>query len=328
MALETFRAWPKAVHGMKVSIMDITASTNTRTMIAVGTTRFPFGHSAPVLSVADSDLAKTLFSCAALNSLVFDFAARPRVGGVHFTWFILEECPLPRIAQRDDEENDAFDRLVVSTARLTCIHRRFAPEWLRLRHEYPDLAAKEWKHWWAVTEADRLRLRVEIDAFCADLYGLDPDDFDWIVRDDPKDPKGFYRVDRQLPFRERLTGLAAAAFRALKERRWSAEAAGSLSIDQFFEIIGIPEMTTGPEPLIRKRDGCHRWKPEEFGKDDPRHGWTWDHCWQDAVALLGSEDAVRKYVEGEQDQAVEEPPHDGPTDLFGQAMPPSQQKLF
>ena len=78
---------------------------------------------------------------------------------------------------------------------------------------------KEWKHWWAVTEADRLRLRVEIDALCADLYGLEPDDFDWIVRDDPTDPKGFYRVDRQLRFSERLTGLAAVAFRALKEKQ-------------------------------------------------------------------------------------------------------------
>jgi hypothetical protein len=182
-------------------------------------------------------------------------------------------------------------------------------------------------------EADRLRLRVEIEALCADLYGLDPDDFDWIVRDDPKDPKGFYRVDRHLPFRERLTGLAATAFRALKAGKWSAESAAKLNNEEFFEIIGIPEMTTGPEPLIRKRDGCHRWKPEEFAKDDPRHGWTWDHCWQDAVALLGTEKAVREYVEGKQEQATEEPDNeesgkDGPTDLFGQPLPPKQRKLF
>ena len=171
---------------------------------------------------------------------------------------------------------------------------------------YPELAAKEWKHWWAVTEADRLRLRVEIDALCADLYGLDPDDFDWIVRDDPTDPKGFYRVDRQLPFRERLTGLAAAAFRALKDGKWSAESAANLSNDEFFDILGIPELTSAdaakakglPGPLILKRDGCHVWKPENFPPDDPRHGWTWDDCWNDAVALLGSEEAVGKYIEG------------------------------
>ena len=218
---------------------------------------------------------------------------------------------------------------------LTFIHRRFAPEWLKLKHLYPELASKEWKHWWAVTEADRLRLRVEIDALCADLYGLDPDDFDWIVRDDPTDPKGFYRVDRQLPFRERLTGLAAAAFRALKEGKWSAETAASLSNDEFFDLLGIPELTNAqaahakglPGPLIEKRDGCHVWKPENFPEDDPRHGWTWDDCWNDAVALLGSEEAVRRYVEEEPKTA--EPSHDEqPFRLQAKKPTPSQGKLF
>ena len=221
-------------------------------------------------------------------------------------------------------------------ARLdSSIHRRFAPEWLKLKHLYPELASKEWKHWWAVTEADRLRLRVEIDALCADLYGLDPDDFDWIVRDDPTDPKGFYRVDRQLPFRERLTGLAAAAFRALKEGKWSAETAASLSNDEFFDLLGIPELTNAqaahakglPGPLIAKRDGCHVWKPENFPEDDPRHGWTWDDCWKDAVALLGSEEAVRRYVEEEPKTA--EPSHDEqPFRLQAKTPTPSQGKLF
>ena len=102
-------------------------------------------------------------------------------------------------------------------------------------------------------------------------------------------------MDRQLPFRERLTGLAAAAFRALKEGKWSAETAASLSNDEFFDLLGIPELTDAqaahakglPGPLIEKRDGCHVWHPENFPRDDPRHGWTWDDCWKDAVALLG-----------------------------------------
>jgi hypothetical protein len=192
--------------------------------------------------------------------------------------------------------NAGCRRLLHDALALSLIHRRFAPEWLRLKHLYPELSqagvsglpGREWKHWWAVTEADRLRLRVEIDALCADLYGLDPDDYDWIVRDDPRDPKGFYRVNRRLPFRERLTGLSAAAFRALKEgkRQPLPEGRGSeMSNDEFFEILGIPEMTTGNEPLIRKRGGCQHWKPEEFGPDDPRYGWTWEHSRQDAALL-------------------------------------------
>lgn len=96
--------------------------------------------------------------------------------------------------------------------------------------------------------------------------------------------------------------------------------------DEFFAAIGVPEMTAGPEPLIRKRDGCHRWKPEEFGPDDPRHGWTWEHCWQDAVALLGGEDAVRKYVECP--QLKKDTEEDGPADLFGEPLEPKQGHLF
>jgi hypothetical protein len=211
----------------------------------------------------------------------------------------------------------------------------FAPEWLKLKHLHPELASKEWKHWWAITESDRLRLRVEIDALCADLYGLDPDDFDWIVRDAPTDPKGFYRVDRQLAFRERLTGLAAVAFRALKEGKWSAESAASLSNDAFFDLLGIPELTSAqaahakglPGPLIAKRDGCHVWKPENFPEDDPRHGWTWDDCWNDAVALLGSEEAVRRYVE-EEPQAAESSGDGEPFRLEAKKPTPSQGKLF
>lgn len=198
-------------------------------------------------------------------------------------------------------------RLCLDAACLTFVHRRFAPEWLRLCRPYPDLRAKEWKHWWAVTEADRLRLRVEIDALCADLYGMDPNDFDWIVRNDPTDPKGFWRVDKQLPYEQRLTGLAARAFHALKEGKWSAETVGDLTNDQFFELLGIPELTSESaakkkghdRPLIHNRDGCHRWQPELFSEDDPRHGYTWVDCHNDAVALLGSEEAVRAYVQGE-----------------------------
>ena len=47
---------------------------------------------------------------------------------------------------------------------------------------------------------------------------------------------------------------------------------------------------------------------EEFGKDDPRYGWTWKDCWNDAVALLGSEKAVKDYIEVKTKQAEEEAP--------------------
>lgn len=312
--------WSKVKQGPKLGVTNVTNSTNRRTMISAVVRDFPAGDSLYTAQAENTDVQTLLLISACLNSMSYDYCLRNRMGGLHVSEFVLSETPFPSHIPPHHRQ-----RSVVVAGQLTLIQRRFAPEWLRLKNLHPYLAQAEWKHWWAVTEADRLRLRVEVDALAADLYGLDPDDFDWIVRDDRKDPKGFYRADRQLPFRERLTGLAAATFRALKDGKWSAEYAAKLSNDEFFEIIDIPEMTTGPEPLIRKRTGCHVWKPESFRPDDPRHGWTWDHCWQDAVAVLGSEEAVRKYLDGnsgaKEETAEGEFSKNGLKDLFDDPIP-------
>jgi len=301
---ELYLRHPKRIPGPKIALMDVTSATNARTSVSTILDRVGCGHSIGLLTTPSRSLDDTLLMCGVLNSLVFDYTVRQRHSGLHMSWFIIEECPFPRLLSLTSSTKREA-RVAFNAARLALIQRWFAPLWLKARVLFGELSQRQWKHWWAVSAADRLRLIVEIDALCADLYCLNPDDFDWIVRDDRRDPKGFYRVDRQLPFRERLTGLAAAAFRALKDGKWSAESAASLSNDQFFEILGIPELTNAeaaaakglPGPHILKRDGCHVWKPEDFPADDPRYGWTWDHCWQDAVALLGSEDAVSRYVE-------------------------------
>jgi len=335
MADDYYGRFRERAHGVRLGFMDVTSATNARTMIASAKKDIPSGNSAPSLSVLDGSISKTLLLEAVCNSLCFDFCARQRTGGLHLNWYIVSECPIPMLASSVERFTDKEKRLILCALRLTFITRWFSTEWLKLKQLYPELASEEWKHWWAVTEADRLRLWVEIDALCADLYGLDPDDFDWIVRDDPTDPKGFYRVDRKLPFRERLTGLAAAAFRALKEGKWSAETAASLSNDEFFDLLGIPELTNAraahakglPGPLIEKRDGCHIWKPEDFPKNDPRHGWTWDDCWKDAVALLGSEEAVRCCVE-EEPKAAQAADDEQPFRLQAKKSTRSQGKLF
>jgi len=56
-----------------------------------------------------------------------------------------------------------------------------------------------------------------LDAIIAELYGLEYDDFAWILRDDPTNPKGFWRVDKYKPKELRHTTLALAAFKRLKE---------------------------------------------------------------------------------------------------------------
>ncbi|HOH30366.1 MAG TPA: hypothetical protein PLC40_11875 [Candidatus Hydrogenedentes bacterium] len=114
--------------------------------------------------------------------------------------------------------------------------------------------------------------------------------------------KGTY-VSLSEPF---IEGLAMCFFSAFKEDKWSAETVGDFMNQQFFDLLGIPKLTSESaakkkghdRPLIYNRDGCHRWQPELSPETDLHYGYIWQGFQDDAVALLGSEEAVRVYVEG------------------------------
>ncbi|WLD13100.1 Eco57I restriction-modification methylase domain-containing protein [Planctellipticum variicoloris] len=341
MGIDDFVRHSAVASRPRLAYRRIARTTDTRSFICSYLPPLPSTDSVFLLLHDNNDPHLLLQLSSILGAMSFDWVLRQRLSGTNISWFVLQECPVPsRVAT--ESTTHVMTRLLHNASRLSLLHCRFAPEWLRLKSATSDFDVRQWKEWWAVTETDRVRLRVEVEALVADLYGLERDDFAWIVRDDPKDSKGFYRVDRQLPFRERLTGLAASAFWALKDGKWSAETAADLSNDEFFEMLGIPELTNAEAaqakglqgPLILKRDGCHVWRPETFPEDDPRHGWTWDDCWKDAVALLGSEEAVRKYIAGEPEPpeapAAAEPKRKGSKDLFGNPIPvkPKQKKMF
>jgi hypothetical protein len=88
-----------------------------------------------------------------------------------------------------------------------------------------------WRYMWARTEHERLRLRCILDAAVAKLYGLDADDFTWILRDCDHpvekvtdkpfsrtlDPKGFWRVDKERQPELRHTVLSLVAFHELEK---------------------------------------------------------------------------------------------------------------
>jgi hypothetical protein len=154
--------------GAKILFRDIARNTDTRTMISAVVPEVACGHTISTLRVAGDGIDKNLFASSCMNSFCFDNILRTRSGGTHQSWFIMEECPIAR----RDQGGRFYERIVTGAARLTFLHRRFAPQWLILKRLYSALGATEWKHAWAVMEADRLRLRVEIDALCADLYGL------------------------------------------------------------------------------------------------------------------------------------------------------------
>ena len=133
---------------------------------------------------------------------------------MHLSYFIIEDSPLPVF---NNLSKFVIASIVTKSVSLNCINTIYSPDWLGLKQKIPLLSSINWKSLWAITPHERLRLRCILDAIVAELYGLSYDDFAYILRDDPSDPKGFWRVDKDKPRELRHTTLALLAFKRLRE---------------------------------------------------------------------------------------------------------------
>ena len=211
----------KASRSLKIIFRDITNSTNQRTLLSSLTPDFPAGNKTPILEPL-GDLTNKIFLCGILNSYVFDFSLRQRLGGTTLNYFILEEAPL----SKRTEESDPITKL---TAQLNLASNIFSNYWLQLRKLFHKDSYL--KSLLAFTTYERLRIRCILDALIANLYSLTVEDFAWIVRDCDHpakkvcdnsyartlNPKGFWRVDKEKDPELRHTVLSLIAFHHLKQ---------------------------------------------------------------------------------------------------------------
>lgn len=238
MLSESYRARYPAARP-KLGFLAIASATNSRSMICSVLPDLPCGNSVGVLrphpSLAVSGLTELqlslVLSCC-FNSFVFDFALRTRLGGTNLNYFVLEECPLPNLAAFASEHAygvDLLKSLAEAAASLTFTHRRFAPEWLSLEADQRTPAV------WATQEDERLRIRCTIECLIAHLYGISVSDFEFIMREcelpinaATTNPKGFWRVDKNLEPHLRTTVQSLYAYRRLSETGVHAEALKTL----------------------------------------------------------------------------------------------------
>ena len=207
MSLDNFNS----IRGNKIGFMRVGSATNARSMYAALIGDMPCGHTVPILRPGKNDTLNTLSLTACLNSFAYDYALRCRLGGIDISYFILAETPLV------PPSHISYTPCAELAARLNLIMPSFAVQWLELRQTRPQLGEQHWRKLWAITPHERLRLRCVLDAITAELYGLDYDDFAWILHDNPNNPKGFHRVDKEKPRELRHTTLALAAFKRLKD---------------------------------------------------------------------------------------------------------------
>ena len=195
----------------KVAVMDITSATNTRTMIATPLTGVPCGHSIGVVNCR-RDFVLPL--SAVLNSFAYDYCLRVRLSGLHTSWFILEETPLPMPGAVEVRRSAPLVSRLVASAQVSAF----------------SLWRQDTER--ALTDHERLRLRTVLDVLMFSAYRLDLKDARYILRscDLPAgriaasfsagklDAKGFWRVDRDKDPELRHTVLTIIAFHDLQAK--------------------------------------------------------------------------------------------------------------
>ena len=197
--------------GFKLASRKIARTSDTRTFICANLPSVPCGDALFVLGSTRPD-AWMLVSV--LNSFVFDWMTRRRLAGTNLSFAVTSDLPLLAPG--------ALTPLKGLIARLAFPHQKFAPMWSTLKKD------RSWKNLWARTDAERLRLRVIVEAVIAFQYGLSVKEYSDILSEcdyPPEtltgefsrnlDPTGFWRFQKEKSPELRVSVLAQCAFQQL-----------------------------------------------------------------------------------------------------------------
>jgi len=154
---------------------DVTNATNERTAIFSIIPKIGVGHTLPLM-FTNEETIKISCLLGNLNSFVFDYIARQKVGGIHLTFMYLKQLPiLPPSAYTPADIEFIAPRV------LELVYNAYD-----LRPFAEDMGYHGEPFRW--DEARRAQLRAELDATYARLYGLTRDELRYIL--DPKEVHG------------------------------------------------------------------------------------------------------------------------------------------
>ena len=233
MAIGTYREQLKRHPRLKVTSMDVTSSTNARTVIATALGDQPCGHKTPVLLPSPASEDAVLALVGIMNSFAFDYVVRCRLGGTSLIWAVLQEAALPTSAK-------AFQSALANrAARLALCGPGFAPSW---NLHSPWRASGSWRGSWNVTALRRASAQAELDALVAHLFGLTVSDFRHVLAQCDQAgenaggaPNGFWRVDKKKDPELRQTVLALVTVADLESK---IRAAGGDRQEGLEEFLG------------------------------------------------------------------------------------------
>ena len=213
--------YPKGQWGFiqKVGQMRVASATNTRTLIATALAEMPCGDKVATLRTKALDGAALV--SASLNSLICDYQARMRCGGLQIDQHILYTIAVPSRPQMADS---SIRRLVISLI-APAVH--FSAEWALRSTLFQSSFPGSWRSHWCLTTVRRLEMMCSFDAVIATIFDLDIDSMRYILRDvdhelgtirSSFDSKGFWRIDKDKDPELRHTVLTLVAFQDLQEK--------------------------------------------------------------------------------------------------------------
>ena len=248
-----------------------------------------------------------------MNSLVFDWLIRQRLGAAALAWYVLKEAALPH------ETAASTTALAGLVARLNLFPRVVAP--IRAQTE----SSMRHRRHGALQLCERKRLRVIVDAIAASAFRCDSDDLRYILRDsdcpvasvapgsaraNAFDPRGFWRVDRDQDPELRHTVLTLVAFDDLEKKIDVAGGNRERGIEAFLAQndgegwmlpenlrladygLGHDERARQPQPVAsRLGPRFYDWQLVQSADE------SWRECHLHARNLLGEHDYALRIVD-------------------------------
>lgn len=155
----------------RIGFRSVSSSTNERALICSVLPKYVFCSNSLILSKGQQSNIKLLFISSLFNSLIIDYFLKKKVT-TNINMFYIYQLPVPRLSENSTGlEKKTFDSLVDRAAKLICTTEEFADLW-------KDVTGTKWTKNSGVTDDKaRAKLRAEIDAIVAHLYGITEEEF-------------------------------------------------------------------------------------------------------------------------------------------------------
>ena len=161
----------------RLGFRDIASNTNQRTLVSTIIPPAFHGNKLPTIKTVDeagNNLLtgqEQLFVCGLWNSFVVDWLLRMKVTTT-LNFFYIYQLPIPRLTRQDS----AFSKIVERAARLICTTPEFQELWESV------MPVELWStSVAAINDADRAKVRAELDGIIARIYGLTEAEFAHIL---------------------------------------------------------------------------------------------------------------------------------------------------